>query len=123
MCYQQTPFVLPLALYKGKASLADAFSYAKSYQKTIKDKRDFSVQAQAALLPSGGLGFMYNYTQYESAIRFMGQEQETVFYSPNVDQHVQLFVRERAAEFELILLYGKDYFNPLDFLARINALC
>lgn len=123
VCYQQTPYVVPRDIFKPLSSLEEAFGYAKSYQKEIKHKREFSVQSQANMLPADGIGFMFNYTQFEAALRFQEKAERTVFFSPNVENHVQLFVRERIEGFELILLFGANYFNELEFLERLGAIC
>src|SRR5690606_11636308 len=72
--------------------------------------------------PQSSIGFMYNYTQFESEIILLGQAQTSLFMSPRADGHVQLFVRERKQDFELLLLFGEHYFSDYHFLERMQAL-
>lgn len=124
--YQQTPFVLPIELFTQSEFDSNFFSglflHAASFQKQSRLWRDFSIQSQSTLFPSGKLGFMYNYTQFEAAVNFMGAQAKTLFLSPRAEQQVQLFVREHSEHFELLLLYGDSYFQDCQLLPRLTYL-
>lgn len=124
--YQQTPFIVAFELFQqanfDKSLLEDILVYAKRFQKQSRQWKDISIQAQSALLPRSELGFIYNYTQFETQIDVLGTPAKSIFMSPRADKQVQLFIREHSEHFEFLLLFSKSDFSDLRLLERLKQL-
>ncbi len=124
--YQQTPFIVPIDLFEQQDFDKDLFnilfSYSKSFHKDSRGFKDLSIQAQSLILPQGNIGFMYNYTQFETEMSILGKEAETRFLSPRAEGQVQFFVREHKEHFEFLFLFGQGYFEDFSLLDRLEAL-
>jgi|GEM_PF-2088824 len=124
--YQQTPYVIPIELFKTQLFdnklMSSLFVHANRFHKDSRPWKALSLQAQNALLPKADIGFMYNYRRFEDSLSIFGTASRTLFMSPRVEKQVQLIVSEQSENYELTLLFSRLHFNELNFLERMQLL-
>jgi len=117
--YQQVPMVFPINLFSKGATVADLFSYEKTYRSQVQAYRSISLSQQANILPQAPTVFMYNYYNFVLDRSIQGETLNPVMSAPKVEQGVQLIVGELSDGVELSLRYDLDSFVDLSMLDRM----
>ncbi len=122
-CYiQEVPFIFSQQTLSANKPFSELVTYARQYQKTIKNYRNISIGQQRELSPHGRIGFMYNFYQFVSPAEFLGKTECPYSLASDPADNVQFVVTEQEGEVTLSLYYHRHLFNDYGFLARISAL-
>ncbi|MBV1921513.1 MAG: AMP-binding protein, partial [Pseudomonadales bacterium] len=117
--YQQVPMVFPINLFSKGATVADLFSYEKTYRSQVQVYRSISLSQQANILPQAPAVFMYNYYNFVLDRSIQGETLNPAMSAPKVERGVQMIVGELRDGVELSLRYDLDSFVDLSMLDRM----
>ncbi|MVF12545.1 amino acid adenylation domain-containing protein [Ketobacter sp. MCCC 1A13808] len=122
-CYiQEIPFIFKLEQLAADKTFKQLLSYAREYQKEIKNQRLISIGKQLALSPRGRIGFMFNFYQFLATTEFLGETLSPEGTPSDPANNVQFVVTEVANKLKMNLFFHQHLFADFGLLQRIESI-
>lgn len=120
--YQQLPAIFKIADFYNDKDVLDLFKSVRAFQKKIKPYHNISIFAQRRELVHGPVSFMYNYNPFLEEVSFMGEAHKNLGFVPDVEDQVQLHLKNVGEGLHLNLYYYDNQFEDFDLLQRLVAV-
>ncbi len=120
--YEQFPFIFSREAMRADGEVAELFSYARRFKKTLGENQHISIFRQRQLLPQGRLCFQYNFYNFPSVLKFSGRQMRIRHFVPTAERDVQLIAKLMDGTLQLNLHYHEGVFRDAGFLDRLVSL-